>query len=468
MEKKNGQIYTPKTVVQRMWANVADDFRCKHVLDNSCGKGAFLVEIVRAYIENWMTPENVETIKTELETYIHGIEIDKEVYDQCIINLNALVKEYGISDVRWDIVNADALNCSEYDGKMDYIVGNPPYIRVHDIIRHGNSDNYKKYSFMQKGMSDSFLAFFELGLRQCKPDGKLAYIAPTSWFTSLAGQPFRELLSATHWLRSVIDLSGENIFKGVTTYPAIVLLDKSKTSSSITYQLGDATPIRLAYEEITFDRKYYFGTARELYLFGCILKHANDEVDIKVKNGFATLADKIFIDTYNCASYSIPVLKASRNVWKTAFYPYTKDGFLMREDILRQNPDVNKFLTENRSALSRRKIDNKDDAWYAYGRRQAIGDVYHPKVAISALAKNKEGLKVEFVPSGSGVYAGLYVLINDLCTREFVYNAVISDDFISYVKILRKYKSGGYYTFSSKDLEIFLKWKFSEIQNNCR
>lgn len=464
MEKKNGQIYTPKHVVQRIWSNVAEDFRCKHILDNSCGKGAFLLEVVRAYMENWMTPENTETIRTELETYIHGVEIDKDVYEQCIVNLDNLAREYGLSDVKWDVVNGDALDYSEYDGKMDYVIGNPPYIRVHDIIKHGDSDIYKRYSFMQKGMSDSFLAFFELGLRQCKPDGKLAYIVPTSWFTSLAAQPFRELLSATHWLSAVIDLSGENIFKGVTTYPAIVVLDKSKTSDTITYQVGDSTPIRLTYEEITFDRKYYFGTARELYLFGRILKHANDEVDIKVKNGFATLADKIFIDTYNCSSYSIPVLKASRNVWKTAFYPYTKDGFLMREDMLRETPEVDKFLTENRGALSMRKIDNKEDAWYAYGRRQAIGDVYRPKVAISNLVRDKEGLKVEFVPAGSGIYAGLYVLINDTCTREFVYDAVVSDDFISYVKILRKYKSGGYYAFSSKDLETFLKWKFAEAQ----
>lgn len=461
---KNGQIYTPNNIVKRIWGGVAENFRYSHILDNSCGDGAFLTEIVRQYIENWMTPENTDEIVSELETYIHGVEIDCEVKSKCIANLDSIAREYGLKNIKWDVICGNALTMDKFNGKMDYVVGNPPYIRIHDIVKRGEEEDYKKYSFMQRGMADSFLAFFELGLRQCKPDGKLAYIAPTSWFTSLAGKPFRELLSATHWLKGIVDLSLEKIFKGVTTYPAIVFIDKSKTSESISYQEGDSNPLRLTYKEITFDGMYYFGTAKELYQFGCILKHKNDNYPVEVKNGFATLADKVFVDDCKFSNHCIPVLKASRGIWDKAFYPYAKDGFLIREDILREDPEIDKFLTENKDILSVRKIDGNPDHWYAYGRRQAIKDVYCNKVGVSALIKDKESFKISDVPAGSGIYAGLYILTNDVLTSDFIKRALVSDEFVSYVKILRKYKSGGFYTFSSKDVTTFLNWKISKNQ----
>jgi adenine-specific DNA-methyltransferase len=45
---------------------------------------------------------------------------------------------------------------------------------------------------------------------------------------------------------------------------------------------------------------------------------------------------------------------------------------------------------------------------------------------------------------------------------------LLSNDFFSYVSLLGKYKSGGYYTFSSKDLEIFLKYKVSNKKGDFK
>ena len=37
----------------------------------------------------------------------------------------------------------------------------------------------------------------------------------------------------------------------------------------------------------------------------------------------------------------------------------------------------------------------------------------------------------------------------------------INDDFIKYISVLKKYKSGGYYTFNSKELKQYLDFKLS-------
>ena len=40
------------------------------------------------------------------------------------------------------------------------------------------------------------------------------------------------------------------------------------------------------------------------------------------------------------------------------------------------------------------------------------------------------------------------------------------DDFINYIASLKKYKSGGYYTFNSKDLELYLNFNISQRIKN--
>lgn len=44
---------------------------------------------------------------------------------------------------------------------------------------------------------------------------------------------------------------------------------------------------------------------------------------------------------------------------------------------------------------------------------------------------------------------------------EVLESIIKSDEFIDYIKILKHYKSGGYYTYTSKDLEQFINYKLS-------
>ena len=54
IEKSNGRFYTPDFIVCNildMSGYYGNAILQKHVIDNSCGDGAFLVEIVRRYCE---------------------------------------------------------------------------------------------------------------------------------------------------------------------------------------------------------------------------------------------------------------------------------------------------------------------------------------------------------------------------------------------------------------------------------
>ena len=79
-EKENGRIYTPLSIVE----NILDlsgyydkNIIKKHAIDNSCGDGAFLCEIIKRYCEASLEFGNsLSELRNDLQTYIHGIEID--------------------------------------------------------------------------------------------------------------------------------------------------------------------------------------------------------------------------------------------------------------------------------------------------------------------------------------------------------------------------------------------------------
>ncbi|MCK9575313.1 MAG: N-6 DNA methylase [Clostridia bacterium] len=80
--KNLGQIYTPAHIVNDI-LNLVDysgeKILQKHIIDNSCGNGAFLQEIIEKYISAYKVQHgSLLGVESELSKYIHGIEIDKE------------------------------------------------------------------------------------------------------------------------------------------------------------------------------------------------------------------------------------------------------------------------------------------------------------------------------------------------------------------------------------------------------
>ena len=197
IEKKTkhiGQIFTPDYIVISILDYCeynGNDILDKHIIDNSCGDGAFLKEIVRRYIlvslENNIDPS---IIQKRLGKFIHGIDNDKVAFDSCVENLNKIAREYGIENVKWDLYNTSSLTFNSFNEKMDFVVGNPPYVRVHNLDT--TYDEVKTYMFANGGMTDLYLAFFELGFRMLKEDGILCYITPSSWLNSLAADNMRK------------------------------------------------------------------------------------------------------------------------------------------------------------------------------------------------------------------------------------------------------------------------------------
>lgn len=468
-EKENGRVYTPTFIVDNI-LNLSGYYGAgilkKHVIDNSCGDGAFLCQIIHRYCEEAIRQGyNTDALRTDLSTYIHGIEIDKDEHKKCLVNINRIAEQHGVFNVNWNVLCDDALTVKEFDGKMDFVLGNPPYVRVHNL---GNTfSEIKKFSFAQNGMTDLFIVFFELGIKMLNEKGSLGYITPSSYFSSIAGSNMREFLVKENLLKAIVDLKHYQAFSA-TTYTAITILKKGKTNHNVEYYGFNGKSQDPYYiesvkpDDYFIGGNFFFARKEDLSVLHKILFNLG-KCDVSVKNGYATLCDEVFIkDAFDFKSkYIIPVVKSSKGVKQTVFYPYDNNGKLISEDEIQNDKALFQYLVENKSKLINRSNErNAEKFWYAFGRSQAIGDTYKDKLAINSLLRSKKDFKFTPAPAGTGVYGGLYIVSDTIPIRDIA-KALKTDEFVSYIELLGKYKSGGYYTFSSKDVKAFLDYKYA-------
>ena len=303
---------------------------------------------------------------------------------------------------------------------------------------------------------------------------KYAKIIQTGEAFKTAGQKMRNYIIENQNLTYVEDYRHYQLFENATTYVAITLFNKVK-NDKVEYVTMERTndddgfwegKIDVPYEDMCIGGKFYFSCKtmldkmREITEYGKRLK--KEDKAFEVKNGFATLADDVFISktpmvsrVYHAANpwNIIPVIKSSTGKQEWCYYPYDKNGKLMEEKYV--DEVILETLRKSKDKLETRATT---EPWYAFGRTQAINDTFKDKWAIKSIIKTTKDTKPVMAPAGTGVYGGLYILTE----HPEGLDVLETQDFINYIMMLGKYKSGGYYTFSSKELENYLNWSYGK------
>ncbi len=436
-------------------------------MENSCGAGAFLCEVVDRYCEVCSSQQiSKQELKRELETFVHGLEIDADAVNQCIANLNMVAERYGVIGVNWDVTLEDSTTVSRFDGQMDFVVGNPPYVRIHNLSQ--SSTLKHTFDFFQEGMSDLYIAFFEIGLRMLNEHGVLGYITPSSFFNSVAGARMRECFVKRRYLKKIVDMKHFQAFEDAMTYTAITVLQKGRSKDVTYYYEYDGAKRKPCYicklqpNDFYLNGKFFFANQSNLSFLRNIFSSLGESA-VYVKNGFATLCDSVFVSSSFPfqSKHIIPVVKASKGLQQQIIFPYDENSCALSEDDLKTDEELYDYLIKRRAQLQARSLEKSGkNAWFLFGRSQGISDVYRDKLSLNTFVRDVSDLKILTVPRGSGVYGGLYITSSSLSLSS-IRSQLYSDEFISYVALLGKYKSGGYYTFSSKDVKKFLDYKFA-------
>jgi adenine-specific DNA-methyltransferase len=466
--KNLGQVSTPDSIVDFMLDVVGYKEKTildKHILDNSCGDGAFLKNVVKRYIKvaqekNFSSAE----IKKNLGTYIHGIEIDPVAYENCVKNLNA------IFPADYDIKLGDALSIRNYDKKMDFVVGNPPYVKIHNL-----NGEYKSIISQKqlRGMVNLYLLFYLLSFQQLNSTGKLIYITP-SFFKNASSKILREKICQEKKLIHIYNFKHQQIFPNITTYSVISLFASSQKNQKLNYSVVELknngkegvnliSTAELDWKEVVIERRFIF--EQQLLLGSKKIFAKKTKNYCEVKNAFATLADDVFIaDKFSFNSLDIiKVVKSSTGEVKECIFPYRYDKETKRyllKDFSELESNTRNYLLDFQSQLKARSIKEKEK-WWQFGRTQAINDVGKNKIYLNSLF-NKEfsNIKLGLVPAEMGIYGGVYILPNGTRPKE-IENHIRSEKFKEFVKIFGEHRNGNYYLINSRVLTKYLNYSLS-------
>jgi adenine-specific DNA-methyltransferase len=140
-------------------------------------------------------------------------------------------------------------------------------------------------------------------------------------------------------------------------------------------------------------------------------------------------------------------------------YPYDRKGKLLPPSVALSDPVVLQHFQSHKDDLLKGKPEYP--TYYEYGRTQALLDVWRKKIAINVLLRTEKDLKIEEVDEGQGVYSGLYIITDYGIPFKDIKQVICSHEFAVYVSLLKKYKSGGYYTFNTKDVEQYVNYMLS-------
>lgn len=472
-QDKNCQVPTPIQYVEQMLDNVGykRNLWGRKVLENSCGEGNILIEIVKRYIadtkEKQYTPEK---IARGLQNDIVAYEVDQEKIDTCLIRLNELISSENLPEVRWNIKHQDFLKSEEQN--VEFIIGNPPYITYHDLTQEERGFLQKEFRVCQKGRFDYCYAFIEASVRTLADNGKMIYLIPFSIFRNRFAAGLRAFLR--NYITKIIDYKSINVFPGITCSASLILCENGSISDKVEY------------EDILMRNSFFLERSTlnedgQKWLF-CRTSGGNRRFGdyFSVHNSVATLCNKAFLFSaeeekgkYYIVD-GVPIEKKvtlpavstkSRRTMKNGgreiriIFPYkVADGKVVHyseDEFKNQYPCAWSYLYQFYDALGKRKADEKAK-WFEYGRSQALAEVFRKKLVIPMVITNST--ETHIAEKDAIPYAGYFITVkpNSNMTLQDAKNVLEGIQFYQYVKEVGTPTTISSYRVSVYDISEFM------------
>ena len=475
--KTLGQFFTPDYIVELILDDIEytqGNILDKRIMEPSFGEGAFLIQIVERIIkEGKRIGLSKEEIKQQLQNNVYGIEIDKKLYSKTINSLNNVVASYGFNEIKWFLYCEDALDWNR-EILFDYVVGNPPYIRVHDLDKR-NRDKIKKFNFSQ-GMKEMYVIFFELGINMLAEHGKLGYITPNSYMTNKSQSEFRKYLLENNLIKSIENFGSYKAFETVDTYTCITVLEKTRLNREVLY-----SSIKETKREYT--NTYKIDEIKEPWNLtnkedGEFLKQLEQRSAyignfVECQYGFATNCDRVYISkTIESVNDKVvlfngtniekdlikEIVKGSRYHGNNNYYilfPYYTDSSVIEEDEMRTKfPLAYSYFLSHKEELKKRDMEN--GVWYQFARSQGLSNCFKRKLVINnIIPADKKKIEIYELPESVFVYSGIFITADSDETLLFIKEKLETEEFVRYAKIRGKDMSGGYKSINAKIIKEF-------------
>jgi hypothetical protein len=296
---------------------------------------------------------------------------------------------------------SDYLLSEEDPRAADFVVGNPPYIRIEDVPED-RMRAYRQVCPSMVGRADIYIGFYERALSSLAPGGKLGFICADRWMRNQYGRVLRGFVSKSYSVDSVITMHDVDAFEDqVSAYPAITVLSRRPqgvvqvVDTNRSFGPADARRVLRhsrsnqseplhspAFEAALLPHwfsdtdSWPAGTPEQL----AMIEYLNDNFPLledastgtRVGIGVATGADKVFVTQEQAVAEPerlLPLamvrdLKNGKLEWSGHYLvnPWSDKGDLVSLDAY---PKLAAYFATHRTELTKRYVAGKSpDKWY--------------------------------------------------------------------------------------------------------
>ncbi|MDH6123192.1 Eco57I restriction-modification methylase domain-containing protein [Kitasatospora sp. GP82] len=237
---EHGEVFTRRWVVELildLLGYTSDkDLSELKVVEPACGAGAFL---------------GVIASRISASCRAHGRPITDAVsavqaFDLLARNVagsRGLVEQQ-LHDEGWErhdarkvasswVTQGDYLLQADSEHRADFVVGNPPYIRLEDVP-DDRMDAYRDACSTMGGRADIYVGFYEVALRSLQPGGRLGFICADRWMRNQYGRKLRQLVTKQFSMDLALVMHDVDAFQDqVAAYPAITIISKKAQGGAV-------------------------------------------------------------------------------------------------------------------------------------------------------------------------------------------------------------------------------------------
>ena len=492
----NGAIYTPMYIREYISNNTVSyiDIReTTKIADIACGSGSFLYTVSK-YIKETTSYALSDIYKNN----IFGLDISAYAIERTKILLCLFAISMGedldVFEFNLYVGNTLSFEWEEVDDSFsgfDAIIGNPPYVGIKNMDAVSKS-LLSRWSVTRSGKMDLYIPFFEIGVKNLKPNGHLGYITVNTFKRSLNGRELRKFFSNESFCFKMFDFGHHQVFDGKLTYTCMVLIQKS-ISPYLEYSTVSPDDIlfdkdislnRICYEALDDKSGWLLGddvVFKNIQLIQNAGTHLGDMVNIK--GGLATLQNSIYIfsptdedDIYFyierdgekhkiekaiCRNVIKPnKLKKEEDIdrlMEKIIFPYLvtdEVAKVMEEDYFKVSyPFAYNYLMGYKTLLLQRdKGKETSYVWFEYGRSQALNH-YGEKILFPMMSNRSCFLHT--ADSDLMIYCG-YALYGKSTRELMVIQKILkSSVFWYYIQHTSKPYSSNYYSFAKNYIKDF-------------
>ena len=343
-------------------------------------------------------------------------------------------------------------------GGFSVILGNPPYIRIQNMVGYSPEEveiyRSKKFGYATANADnfDKYELFTERSINLLEPAGVLGFIIPNKFFTIKNGTNLRRFLSTGHYVSEIVHFGAQQVFgTKVSNYTCIIIAAKVSSENVTSERVTDLGTWRYGHRgEITNFSSSDLG--------GAPWRFASEEVNKGIQSvraanptnlsviadifvGAQTSADEIYVvapkSSTNTHVTFVDLNGGERKIERGILYPFLHDTqivpfgtpkankfviwpyrkvegkmrVLSEQELNDEFPLAWHYLKDFKVLLEKRSIlggSAKSRKWYQFGRAQSLDKFNSEKIIAQVLSLEPrygyESENIVITGGGNGPY----------------------------------------------------------------